>query len=149
MLARHRWDQSPKFEVTAISLSVRVSSLNLIRFSALTPSEFSAIVFLVLVTFWLPPQSEMKISIAACTILIITAFLLYFGFKVPLTANPPLIGNVNLWKPRKWNFSRIIILQTYAYTLLFFSLRFRNIRFLLLILTCLLLQFTFTAAASA
>ncbi|EFN82262.1 Neuronal acetylcholine receptor subunit alpha-10 [Harpegnathos saltator] len=51
----------------------------------------AAIVFLVLVTFWLPPQSEMKISIAACTILIITVFLAYFGLKVPLTANPPLI----------------------------------------------------------
>ncbi|XP_032668606.1 acetylcholine receptor subunit alpha-type acr-16-like [Odontomachus brunneus] len=51
----------------------------------------AAIVFLVLVTFWLPPQSEMKINIAACTILIITVFLVYFGFKVPLTANPPLI----------------------------------------------------------
>ncbi|XP_014488379.1 PREDICTED: acetylcholine receptor subunit alpha-type acr-16-like [Dinoponera quadriceps] len=51
----------------------------------------AAIVFLVLVTFWLPPQSEMKINIAASTILIISVFLTYFGFKVPLTANPPLI----------------------------------------------------------
>ncbi|XP_020290706.1 neuronal acetylcholine receptor subunit alpha-3-like [Pseudomyrmex gracilis] len=51
----------------------------------------AAIVFLVLVTFWLPPQSEMKISVAACTTLIITVFLVYFGLKVPLTTNPPLI----------------------------------------------------------
>lgn len=51
----------------------------------------AAIVFLILVTFWLPPQSEMKISVAACTILIIAVFLAYFGLKVPLTANPPLI----------------------------------------------------------
>ncbi|XP_070169226.1 acetylcholine receptor subunit alpha-type acr-16-like [Polyergus mexicanus] len=51
----------------------------------------AAIVFLVLVTFWLPPQSEMKINVAACTVLIIAVFLVYFGFKVPLTANPPLI----------------------------------------------------------
>ncbi|XP_029663463.1 acetylcholine receptor subunit alpha-type acr-16-like [Formica exsecta] len=51
----------------------------------------AAIVFLVLVTFWLPPQSEMKINVAACTVLIIAVFLVYFGFKIPLTANPPLI----------------------------------------------------------
>ncbi|XP_011158613.2 acetylcholine receptor subunit alpha-like 1 isoform X2 [Solenopsis invicta] len=51
----------------------------------------AAIVFLVLVTFWLPPQSEMKISVAACTILIIAVFLGFLGFKVPLTATPPLI----------------------------------------------------------
>ncbi|XP_077255251.1 acetylcholine receptor subunit alpha-like 1 isoform X2 [Temnothorax americanus] len=51
----------------------------------------AAIVFLVLVTFWLPPQSEMKISVAACTILIIAVFLGYLGLKVPLTATPPLI----------------------------------------------------------
>lgn len=52
----------------------------------------AAIVFLVLVTFWLPPQSEMKISVAACTILIIAIFLGYLGLKVPLTATPPLIA---------------------------------------------------------
>ncbi|TGZ53250.1 Neuronal acetylcholine receptor subunit alpha-10, partial [Temnothorax longispinosus] len=51
----------------------------------------AAIAFLVLVTFWLPPQSEMKISVAACTILIIAVFLGYLGLKVPLTATPPLI----------------------------------------------------------
>ncbi|XP_012217863.1 neuronal acetylcholine receptor subunit alpha-10 isoform X2 [Linepithema humile] len=51
----------------------------------------TAIVFLVLVTFWLPPQSETKISVAACTVLIIAVFLAYFGVKVPLTTNPPLI----------------------------------------------------------
>ncbi|KAL0116990.1 hypothetical protein PUN28_010097 [Cardiocondyla obscurior] len=51
----------------------------------------AAIIFLILTTFWLPPQSEMKISVAACTILIITVFLGYMGLKVPLTATPPLI----------------------------------------------------------
>ncbi|XP_011865912.1 PREDICTED: acetylcholine receptor subunit alpha-L1-like [Vollenhovia emeryi] len=51
----------------------------------------AAIVFLVLVTFWLPPQSETKISVAACTILIIAVFLGFLGLKVPLTATPPLI----------------------------------------------------------
>jgi len=56
--------------------------------------ELSAIVFLVLVTFWLPPQSEMKISVAACTVLIIAVFLAFFGLKVPLTSNPPLIGRL-------------------------------------------------------
>ncbi|XP_011706798.1 PREDICTED: neuronal acetylcholine receptor subunit alpha-10-like [Wasmannia auropunctata] len=54
----------------------------------------AAIVFLVLVTFWLPPQSEMKISVAACTILIIAVFLGYLGLKVPLTTTPPLIGRL-------------------------------------------------------
>ncbi|XP_011167167.2 uncharacterized protein LOC105201028 [Solenopsis invicta] len=51
----------------------------------------AAIVFLVLVTFWLPPQSEMKISVVVCTILIIAVFLGFLGFKVPLTTTLPHI----------------------------------------------------------
>ncbi|XP_011630950.1 neuronal acetylcholine receptor subunit alpha-6-like [Pogonomyrmex barbatus] len=52
----------------------------------------AAIVFLVLATFWLPPQSEIKVSVAACTILIIAVFLVFMSLIVPLTANPPLIA---------------------------------------------------------
>ncbi|XP_011167165.1 acetylcholine receptor subunit alpha-type acr-16 [Solenopsis invicta] len=51
----------------------------------------AAIIFLVLVPFWLPPQSEMKISIAAITILIISVLLGVFAFKVPFSVTPPLI----------------------------------------------------------
>lgn len=69
--------------------------------------KLSAIVFLVLVTFWLPPQSETKISVATCTILIIAVFLVYFGLHVPLTANPPLIGRL-MRKPDSPKISSII-----------------------------------------
>ncbi|KAG7206627.1 hypothetical protein KM043_000306 [Ampulex compressa] len=55
----------------------------------MTPA--AAVVFLMLTIFWLSPQSEMKFTIAACTILIIALFLMYFGLKVPLTTCPPLL----------------------------------------------------------
>lgn len=60
-------------------------------YSSILVMPAAAIVFLVLLTFWLPPHSEMKISVAACTALIIAVFLFYFGLKVPSTVNPPLI----------------------------------------------------------
>ncbi|XP_043471113.1 acetylcholine receptor subunit alpha-like 1 isoform X1 [Leptopilina heterotoma] len=50
------------------------------------------IVFLTLMAFWLPPQSEVRIAVAGCTALIISIFLIYFGFKIPPVAeNLPLI----------------------------------------------------------
>ncbi|EZA48980.1 hypothetical protein DMN91_011742 [Ooceraea biroi] len=60
-------------------------------YSSILIMPAAAIVFLVLLTFWLPPHSEMKISVGACTALIISVFLAYCGLKVPLTTNPPLI----------------------------------------------------------
>ncbi|XP_011498651.1 PREDICTED: acetylcholine receptor subunit alpha-like 1 [Ceratosolen solmsi marchali] len=41
------------------------------------------IVFLSLIMFWLRPQSEIKLIINACIILIVVLYLIYFGYKVP------------------------------------------------------------------
>ncbi|XP_014214843.1 neuronal acetylcholine receptor subunit beta-3-like [Copidosoma floridanum] len=41
------------------------------------------IVFLVLVTFWMKPQSEMKLIYIICAVLIDILFLLYFGYSIP------------------------------------------------------------------
>ncbi|XP_066603029.1 neuronal acetylcholine receptor subunit alpha-5-like [Prorops nasuta] len=51
----------------------------------------TAVVFLTLVTFWLPSHSESKLIISACTLIIIVIYLVYFGMKIPITNNPPLI----------------------------------------------------------
>lgn len=85
-------DTYPCCEENYISLTL---GLTLKRNSALyysiltTPA--AAVVFLTLATFWLSPQSEMKVTLAACTTLIITVFLIYFGITVPRTPSPPLI----------------------------------------------------------
>ncbi|XP_033226542.1 acetylcholine receptor subunit alpha-type acr-16-like isoform X2 [Belonocnema kinseyi] len=50
------------------------------------------IVFLTLIAFWLPPQSEVRIVVAGCTALITSIFLIYFGNKIPpVSENLPLI----------------------------------------------------------
>ncbi|XP_058803207.1 acetylcholine receptor subunit alpha-like 1 [Phymastichus coffea] len=41
------------------------------------------IVLLSLLTFWLRPQSELKILINACVVLVVVLYLVYFGYKVP------------------------------------------------------------------
>ncbi|XP_014239001.1 neuronal acetylcholine receptor subunit beta-3-like [Trichogramma pretiosum] len=41
------------------------------------------IVFLTLVTFWLRPQSEMKLIVNASIVLVVVLYLIYFGYKVP------------------------------------------------------------------
>ena len=56
---------------------------------------FSAIVFLTLITFWLRPQSEMRLIINACTVFIVVLYLVYFGFKVPARFDSmPLVGEL-------------------------------------------------------
>ncbi|NP_001166026.1 nicotinic acetylcholine receptor alpha 12 subunit precursor [Nasonia vitripennis] len=50
------------------------------------------IISLILVTFWLRPQSEMKLLLNICAVTIDILFLLYFGYKVPARINNlPLI----------------------------------------------------------
>ncbi|XP_012266421.2 acetylcholine receptor subunit alpha-like 2 isoform X1 [Athalia rosae] len=52
----------------------------------------TAIVLLTLITFWLPVNCEEKVTVAACTSVLITLFLIYFNQKVPSVAyNTPLI----------------------------------------------------------
>lgn len=54
---------------------------------------YLAIVFLILVIFWLPPQNSEKISLCGFTTLTISIFLIYFGQKVPpLHGKPPLLS---------------------------------------------------------
>lgn len=55
--------------------------------------HFLAIVFLVLITFWLRPDSEMKLILNICAIITDTLILLYLGQTIPARVdNLPLIG---------------------------------------------------------
>lgn len=48
---------------------------------------------MILVNFWLPPQSREKIFLCGCTALITSLFLLFFCYKIPpLSDRTPLIG---------------------------------------------------------
>ncbi|XP_015515817.2 acetylcholine receptor subunit alpha-like 2 isoform X1 [Neodiprion lecontei] len=62
------------------------------NYAAIVMTPATAIVFLTLVIFWLPPQSEDRITVAACTMVLISLFLIYFNQKLPATAHhTPLI----------------------------------------------------------
>ncbi|XP_023245321.1 acetylcholine receptor subunit alpha-like 1 isoform X2 [Copidosoma floridanum] len=64
------------------------------------------IVFLSLITFWLRPQSEMKLIVNACIILIVVLYLIYFGHKIPPRFDSmPIIGftvPVSAKRPYRW-----------------------------------------------
>ncbi|XP_017772159.1 PREDICTED: neuronal acetylcholine receptor subunit alpha-2-like [Nicrophorus vespilloides] len=51
-----------------------------------------AIIFLILMSFWLPPNAGEKIILQSCTAIIITMFLLYFTQKLPaMGTHTPLV----------------------------------------------------------
>jgi len=63
----------------------------------------TCIVLLALSTFWLPPQMGEKVLLNGILIVVITAFLMYFGKLLPVLAeNTPLIGEFNTFLVINW-----------------------------------------------
>ncbi|KAF7263252.1 hypothetical protein GWI33_003283, partial [Rhynchophorus ferrugineus] len=61
-------------------------------YKAIIVTPVIVIVFLILLTFWLPPSAGEKIILNGCTAIIVCLFMLYFTQKMPAMGNhTPLI----------------------------------------------------------
>lgn len=58
---------------------------------------FSVIIFLTLLTFWLPPQSGEKVLLNGCITIVNAIFLLYLAQKLPaIGEHVPYIGKTEI-----------------------------------------------------
>lgn len=65
-------------------------------FKAIVVTPAIVIVFMTLVSFWLPPQAGEKLLLNGVACVVICILLVYFSQLLPiLSATPPLIGK---WK---------------------------------------------------